>query len=136
VLADSAQAGWEWLEQLGVNRRRRRRARPVASDTEPELDRRERRQPEPEPEASEPEPEARRRRRPEPEPRPEPQPSPLPRALTAAAPGRASNDCQPCRKRRRPPRPSDKVPTVRSYKRRMSVYSLENLNRGPSRKGS
>lgn len=56
--------------------------------------------------------------------------------LAAPLPLTATNDAvlQPprdqCRCERPTPRPSDKVPTVRSYKRRMSQNSLDNLRRG------
>lgn len=54
---------------------------------------------------------------------------PLPQPLTSFQRDmlQSSRDCT-CE--RPPPRPSDKVPTVRSYRRRMSQNSLDNLQRG------
>jgi hypothetical protein len=63
-----------------------------------------------------------------PTPAPLPSPSPLPQTLTSSSP--SSSNCPPCTTRRRPKRPSDKVPNVKPYKRRMSLNSLDNLRRG------
>jgi hypothetical protein len=63
-----------------------------------------------------------------PAPAPQPSPSPLPQPLTSSS--ASSSNCPPCTTRRRPKRPSDKVPNVKPYKRRMSLNSLDNLRRG------
>lgn len=64
------------------------------------------------------------------------EPAPIPRPIPRLQPLTATNDAvlQPprdrCRCERPTPRPSNKVPTVKSYKRRMSQNSLDNLRRG------
>lgn len=57
-------------------------------------------------------------------------PLPSPGPLTASNADVLQPPRDPCECRKRPPRPSDKVPTIASYKRRMSQNSLDNLRRG------
>lgn len=129
VLEDAAQAGWDVIyRRYGPQKRRR---------TQPTASARTARRSEPRGEPfGEPEPVAKREtgtRRPRPEPRPEPDASALPRALTAVTSAVLESPPDNCRcvTRRRPKRPSSKVPQVRSYTRRMSQNSLDNLKRGP-----
>lgn len=137
VLEDAAQAGWEVIYRELVPRKRKRRptTTPAESTATPSGSTEKSARPSAGSERSTPDEQLEPSNRPgEPEAsaRPAPRARPLPEL--APLPSAPSSDCPPCKTRRRPRRPSDKVPTVRAYKRRMSQNSLDNLKRGRGRK--